>query len=130
VLRGRLDPNASDAAEREFGERRLLARIHRYTTERLRQEIEPVTAQDFLRFLLRWQHVAPGTQGEGRRGLLAVVEQLQGFELAAGSWEETVLPARVAHYRPEWLDDLCLSGEVMWARFGLPPPALRVARRP
>jgi len=126
VLRGRFDPNASDGGEPEFCERRLLARIHRYTTERLRQEIEPVTAQDFLRFLLRWQHVAPGTQGEGRRGLLAVVEQLQGFELAAGSWEETVLPARVAHYRPEWLDDLCLSGEVMWARFGLRLPAIGV----
>ena len=124
VLRGRFDPDASDGSETEFCERRLLARIHRYTTERLRQEIEPVTAQDFLRFLLRWQHVALDTQGEGRRGLLAVVEQLQGFELAAGSWEEAVLPARVAHYRPEWLDDLCLSGEVMWARLGLRLPAI------
>jgi ATP-dependent Lhr-like helicase len=54
---------------------------------------------------------------EGRRGLLAVIEQLQGFEVAAGSWEEAVLPARVAGYRPEWLDDLCLSGEVAWGRF-------------
>ena len=103
----------------EFCERRLLARIHRYTTDRLRREIEPVTAQDFMRFLLRWQHVAPGTQMEGRRGLLAVIEQLQGFEVAAGSWEEAVLPARVAGYRPEWLDDLCLSGEVVWGRFAL-----------
>ena len=70
-----------------------------------------------MRFLLRWQHVAPETQMEGRRGLLAVIEQLQGFEVAAGSWEEAVLPARVAGYRPEWLDDLCLSGEVAWGRF-------------
>ncbi len=92
VLRGRFDPERSVSGEMEFCERRLLARIHRYTTERLRQEIEPVTAQDFMRFLLRWQHVAPGSQCEGRRGLLAVVEQLQGFELAAGSWEEAVLP--------------------------------------
>src|SRR5262249_19360653 len=114
VLRGRFDPERSSSGEMEFCERRLLARIHRYTTERLRQEIEPVTAQDFVRFLLRWQHVAPGTQCEGRRGLLAVVEQLQGFELAAGSWEEAVFPTRVASYRPEWLDDLCLSGEVVW----------------
>jgi len=121
VLRGRFDPARSGGVE--FCERRLLARIHRYTTERLRQEIEPVTAQDFLRFLLRWQHVAPDTQREGRRGLLAVVEQLQGFELAAGSWEEAIFPARVASYRPEWLDDLCLSGEVVWARLGLRAPA-------
>ena len=87
--------------------------------ERLRREIEPVTAQDFVRFLLRWQHVAPFTQLEGRRGLLAVVHQLQGFELAAGAWEEAVLPARVAAYRPEWLDALCLSGELVWARLTL-----------
>jgi ATP-dependent Lhr-like helicase len=121
VLRGRFDPERSPGDGLEFCERRLLARIHRYTTERLRQEIEPVTAQDFLRFLLRWQHVAPGTACEGRRGLLAVIEQLQGFEVAAGSWEEAVLPARVASYRPEWLDDLCLSGEVAWARLALRP---------
>jgi len=118
ALRGRFDPERHEAGrDVEFCERRLLARIHRYTTDRLRREIEPVTAQDFMRFLLRWQHVAPETQMEGRRGLLAVIEQLQGFEVAAGSWEEAVLPARVAGYRPEWLDDLCLSGEVVWGRF-------------
>jgi ATP-dependent Lhr-like helicase len=121
ALRGRF--RSPDAAEEEFCERRLLARIHRQTTERLRREIEPVTAQDFVRFLLRWQHVAPLTQLEGRRGLLAVAEQLQGFELAAGAWEEAVLPARVAAYRSEWLDELCLSGELAWARLTLRDPA-------
>ncbi len=120
ALRGRFDPGRPGAeAPIEFCERRLLARIHRYTTERLRREIEPVTAQDLLRFLLRWQRVAPSTQLEGRRGLLATVEQLQGFELAAGSWEESIFPPRVAAYRPEWLDDLCLSGEVVWGRLSL-----------
>jgi ATP-dependent Lhr-like helicase len=115
ALRGRFDPARGDGAE-EWCARRLLARIHAYTQERLRREIEPVTAQDFMRFLLRWQHVAPGARREGRRGLLGVVEQLQGFELAAGSWEESVLPARVEGYRAEWLDALCLSGEVVWGR--------------
>ena len=71
----------------QFCARRLLARIHTYTRDRLRKEIEPVSAQDFIRFLLRWQHVAPGTQGEGRASVAAVVEQLQGFEVAAGAWE-------------------------------------------
>ncbi len=75
-----------------------------------------MSAQDFVRFLLRWQHAAPHAQLEGKRGLLAVIAQLQGFELAASAWEESVLPARVASYRPEWLDDLCLSGEIAWAR--------------
>jgi ATP-dependent Lhr-like helicase len=122
ALRGRFtDPLIT---HEEFCERRLLARIHRYTLERLRREIEPVTAQDFVRFLLRWQHVAPFTQLEGRRGLLAVAHQLQGFELAAGAWEEAVFPARIAAYRPEWLDQLCLSGELAWARLTLREPAL------
>jgi ATP-dependent Lhr-like helicase len=69
-----------------------------------------------VRFLTCWQHVAAGTQAEGRSGLLAVIEQLQGLEVAAGEWERQVLPARVAHYDPRWLDELCLAGEVAWAR--------------
>jgi ATP-dependent Lhr-like helicase len=126
ALRGRFsDPRGGE----EWCERRLLARIHRATTERLRREIEPVTAQDFLRFLLRWQHVAPGTQCEGRRGLLAVLEQLQGFGLAAGAWEASVLPARVAGYRTEWLDALCFAGELAWARLELPAADAGDARR-
>jgi len=78
-----------------------------------------VSAQDFLRFLLRWQHVAPGTQLEGKRGLLEAVQQLQGFEAPAVGWERHLLPARVAGYRGSWLDELCLSGEVTWARLSL-----------
>jgi len=103
----------------EFCARRLLARIHHYTQARLRREIEPVTARDFMRFLLRWQHVAPGTRREGRLGVLSVVEQLQGFELAAGAWERGVLASRVEGYRIEWLDDLCLSGDVTWGRLSI-----------
>ncbi len=116
AFRGRF--TVTDGPE-EFCARRLLARIHSYTQQRLRREIEPVTAQDFMRFLLRWQHLAPGTKREGRLGVLAVVGQLQGFELAAGSWEDAVLAARVEAYRSEWLDDLCLSGDVTWGRLSL-----------
>ena len=109
----------SSEGPEEFCARRLLSRIHIYTQQRLRREIEPVTAQDFMRFLLRWQHVAAGTKREGRLGVLAVVEQLQGFELAAGAWEEAVLRVRVESYRPEWLDDLCISGDVTWGRLSV-----------
>ena len=98
--------------------RRLLDRIHRYTRDRLRREIEPVSAQDFMRFLLRWQGVIGDSRRVGPGGLLAVVEQLQGFEAAVASWEADVLAARVAGYRPEWLDALCFSGEVVWGRLG------------
>src|SRR5207237_7476007 len=109
---------APDGPE-EFCARRLLARIHNYTQARLRREIEPVTAQDFMRFLLRWQHVAPGTRRERRLGVLSVVGQLQGFELAAGAWERGVLGSRVEGYRTEWLDELCLSGDLGWGRLSV-----------
>jgi len=118
AIRGRFSSPSSGSPE-EFCARRLLARIHAYTQQRLRREIEPVTARDFVRFLLRWQHVAAGTEREGRFGVLAVVEQLQGFELAAGAWEEAILGARVPGYRREWLDDLCLSGEITWGRLSV-----------
>jgi len=101
--------------------RRLLARIHAAAVERRRRAVEPVTALDLVRFLLRWQHVAPDSRLQGRQGVLAAIEQLQGFPAAAGAWEPSLLAARVEHFRPEWLDDLCLAGEVVWARLGLAP---------
>ena len=113
ILRGRFTPGA---AELEWCDRRLLARIHRYTLNRLRAEIEPVSAADFLRFLLHWQHVAGDDQVKGAEGLAAVIEQLEGFEIAAAAWENDVLPARVADYGAEQLDRLCLSGRVAWGR--------------
>jgi ATP-dependent helicase Lhr and Lhr-like helicase len=130
AIRGRFSPAApGEPAAVEYCARRLLARIHSYTRQRQRAEIEPVTARDFMRFLLRWQHVEPGTRREGRLGVLSVVEQLQGFELAAGAWENAVLAARVDGYRREWLDELCLSGQVTWGRLSVrdsePDPAPR-----
>jgi ATP-dependent helicase Lhr and Lhr-like helicase len=116
ALRGRF--TSRDGAE-EFCARRLLARIHAYTRQRLRAEIEPVSSRDFMRFLLRWQHVEPGTRREGRFGVLSVIEQLQGYELAAGAWENAILATRVEGYRREWLDELCLSGQVTWGRLSV-----------
>ena len=118
ALRGSFDPGLDGE---QWCARRLLARVHAYTQHRRRAEIEPVTAQDLMRFLLRWHHVAPGTQLQGRAGLLAVVDQLQGFELPAGAWEESVLTSRIEEYQPRWLEDLCLSGELVWGRLGLRP---------
>ncbi|HTT91626.1 MAG TPA: DEAD/DEAH box helicase [Acidimicrobiales bacterium] len=120
AMQGRFDPELG--TEQQWCARHLLARLHSYTQNRLRREIEPVTSQDFMRFLLRWQHVAVGTRRQGRAGLLSVIEQLQGFELAAGAWEEAIFPARVEGYQQRWLEDLCLSGEVTWGRLSLRPP--------
>jgi ATP-dependent Lhr-like helicase len=97
-------------------DRRLLARIQRYTLERLRREIEPVSAAQFLRFLACWQHVDPEHKLEGPRGVARVISQLAGFEVPAAAWEGSVLPARVRGYRRDWLDQLTLSGEVAWSR--------------
>ena len=113
VLRGHFSAGVTST---EWCERRLLARIHRYTLDRLRKEIEPVAAADFLRFLFKWQRVATGSRAEGPDGLGAVVDLLDGYQLAAGAWESEVLPARLTDYDPLWLDGLCLSGEIAWGR--------------
>jgi ATP-dependent Lhr-like helicase len=100
----------------EWCDRRLLARIHRYTMHRLRAEIEPVNAANFMRFLFVWQHVAPSARLRGIEGLQAVLAQLDGFEVAASGWERSVLPSRIDAYEASMLDMLCLTGEVGWAR--------------
>ncbi|MGH9337390.1 MAG: Lhr family helicase, partial [Vicinamibacteria bacterium] len=114
VLRGRFTSDPSE--EIEWCQRRLLARIHRLTLGALRREIEPVSTADFMRFLLRWQHVSPSSRLHGVEGLAQVVRQLQGYEVPAAAWEKHVLPARIADYQPELLDHLCFSGEVAWGR--------------
>src|SRR2546421_5782345 len=106
----------------EWCSRRLLARIHRYTLNRLRKEIEPVSAADFMRFLFVWQKVAPEHKVEGPQSVAATLDQLEGFEAPAGSWESEILPARVTDYDPAWLDALCVSGRLTWLR--LSPPRL------
>ena len=108
--------DGSGIKELEWCDRRLLARIHRYTLNRLRAEIAPVTAAEFMRFLLHWQHVADEARVNGVTGLAAVIEQLDGYELAAAAWEHDVLPARVRDYGAEQIDMLCLSGRVTWGR--------------
>ncbi len=113
VIRGKFTPGTT---ETEWSARRLLARIHSYTLNRLRQEIEPVATSDFIRFLLAWQKVAPDHQMEGPESLKAIIEQLEGVEAPAAAWEGELLPARMVEYDPAWLDALCLSGEVVWAR--------------
>ncbi|MCA8091268.1 DEAD/DEAH box helicase [Burkholderia anthina] len=120
VMRGRFTPGATVD---EWCERHLLARIHRYTVKRLRREIEPVERADFMRFLLHWQHLTPDTRGSGRDALAAVVEQLEGYEAAAGAWEDALLPARLTDYTAGGLDELCRSGKLVWTRIGAPARA-------
>jgi ATP-dependent Lhr-like helicase len=132
VLRGNFSGSATRAEspathETEWCERRLLARIHRLTVGTLRKQIEPVTAAQFMRWLLRWQHVAAGTQVSGERGALEVLRQLHGFEIPANAWERQVLARRIVDYDPKWLDQLCLTGAVGWGRLSPHPATLDYA---
>jgi ATP-dependent Lhr-like helicase len=139
ILRGKFTDDASRAGvpaphnqapheqgqqqrEIEWCDRRLLARIHRLTVATLRKQIQPVTAAQFMRWLLRWQKLAPGSQMQGERATLEVLRQLQGFEIPANAWERNVLARRIANYDPQWLDQLCLTGAVGWGRLS-PHPA-------
>jgi len=117
VLRGKFRPQAID---QEWCDRRLLAPIHRLTIDRLRAEIQPVSPQDFYRFLFTWQRADRAHRVEGLDGLQSVLEQLDGCELPLAAWESAVLTARVADYDPEWLDRLCFSGRIGWARLSAP----------
>ncbi|HEX6570694.1 MAG TPA: hypothetical protein VF055_01645, partial [Steroidobacteraceae bacterium] len=115
---------ASDATQ--WCERRLLARIHRYTVKRLRAEIEPVPSRDFVRFLFDWHGVTGDTRRQGPDSVPAVLNQLAGFDVPAGAWETEVLPTRIAGYEPEWLDEHCVAGRYLWAR--LAPRAVNAER--
>ena len=119
ILRGQF----TQLEDREWCERRLLARIHRLTLGTLRAQIAPVTASQFMEWLLRWQHLTPGTQAHGERGLLEVLRQLQGFDVPASSWEVDILARRIADYDAQLLDRLCLMGTVGWGRMS-PHPAI------
>jgi ATP-dependent helicase Lhr and Lhr-like helicase len=121
VLRGSFTPRGSEGApleetDPEWCERRLLARIHRYTIRTLRAEIEPVSAADFMRYLLDWQGVTRDPRPEGIESLAACIAQLEGYEIPAAAWESDVLPARLQEYDPNWLDTLCQTGRALWAR--------------
>jgi len=112
VLRGRF----TGADQLEWCDRRLLARIHRLTLEGLRRQIAPVSPQQFLRFLARYQHVQPASRLRGQAGLLTLIEQLEGFEAPAGHWERYLLPNRLEEYDPAWLDAVTFFGQVAWGR--------------
>ena len=121
VLQGRFTDPESDTVE--WCARRLLARMHAYSRSSRRKAVEPVSAVDFLRFALRWQHVAPGTELKGATGVRVAIEQLQGFEAGAAAWEPEILRRRVADYQPAYLDRLCHDGEVTWLRLSAGQPA-------
>ncbi|ADO74765.1 DEAD/DEAH box helicase [Stigmatella aurantiaca] len=122
VLRGQFRPMLNPRSPEvpppplEWCDRRLLQRIHRLTVGRLRKEIEPLSAQDFMRFLFRWHHLEELDALRGSTGLLKAVTLLQGYEAPASAWERFLLPARMKGYTPDLLEHVCYGGEVAWGR--------------
>ncbi|HBN23032.1 MAG TPA: hypothetical protein DD412_07325 [Holosporales bacterium] len=114
VFRGNFTPGFD---ELEWCERRLLARVNKYTLTKLRREIEPVSASDFMRFLFSWQGVSSDEKPEGVEALRGVLDQLEGFEAPAASWERDIFSSRIKNYDHTWMDTLCLSGSAVWGRF-------------
>lgn len=114
IFRGKFSPNTD---LEEWCERRLLARIHRYTLQRLRNEIKPVSVVKFMHFLFSWHHVLPDKKKSGPEALLQTLTQLEGFHAPSTSWEGDILPSRIKDYDHNWLDILCISGKLMWGRF-------------
>src|SRR5262249_38982582 len=106
--------------DQEWCDRRLLARIHRLTIDRLRAEIQPVSPQDFYRFLFTWQRLDKEHRAKGVEGLQSVLEQLDGYEVPLAAWESAILGSRLTDYDPEWLDQLCFSGRIGWGRLSVP----------
>ncbi len=126
ILRGNFTGQVT-GGEVEWCERRLLSRIHHLTVATLRKQVEPVTPAQFMRWLLRWQHIAPQSQLAGERGLLQALRQLQGFEIPANAWEKQVLARRINDYDPAALDQLCLTGAIGWGRLSPHPATLEEA---
>ena len=135
ALRGIFEhPPTTDPHAEEWCERRILQRIHRLTVGNLRKQVEPVTPAIFMRWLLDWHHLAPHSEAQpqltGEEAVLAAIEQLEGFEAPAIEWERTLLPARVANYQPQWLDNLCLAGVLAWGRISPHPAWLKTSTDP
>jgi ATP-dependent Lhr-like helicase len=131
VLRGRFTPtdavaDGSAASPIEWCHRRMLARIHRLTIDGLRKQIQPVDVSTFWRFLARHHGLLPAGRKSGVNGLFDVIAMLQGVDAPAVCWEQDLLPSRIAAYQPNWLDELCLAGDIGWGR--LFPPAQNADR--
>lgn len=113
VVSGEFTP---DSAGAQWCDAEVLRMLRRRSLAALRREIEPVPPRALATFLPRWQQI--GSSARGVEALAATVEQLQGAAVPASALERLVLPGRVADYSPAQLDELCASGEVLWAGSG------------
>ncbi|MET0447127.1 MAG: ATP-dependent helicase [Aeromicrobium sp.] len=116
LTEGEFSPHTTGS---EWVEPSVLRRIRSRSLAAARQQVEPVDAVTFARFLPAWQGV--GSTLRGTEGVLATIDQLAGLALPASAWESLVLPARVRDYSPAMLDELTSAGEVLWSGAGTLP---------
>lgn len=98
----------------QWCDRYNLERIHRMTLARVRAEIEPCADHEYAAFRLRWMRVGGVELPADQSGVAAVLEQLSGIAATPEIWEHAIIPARIAGYRPEMLDLVCMSGRMKW----------------
>ena len=116
MVRGELLPGGT---EREWCDSEVLRRVRRASLARLRKEVEAADTRELARFLPSWQNVdAFRRAGAGIDRLREALVPLQGVSLTPKVWEQDVLPRRLGAYSPNWLDELCTSGELVWVGAG------------
>jgi len=108
--------------EEEWCDRRLLARIHRQTLQKLRNQVEPVSPAVLMQFLLAW-HGLGEDRAEGPEAVRLALMRLRGFIAPAAAWEAALLPARVERYASAHLDSVLAAGQFTWIRAGAEPVA-------
>jgi ATP-dependent Lhr-like helicase len=121
VVDGEFRPGATGT---EWCSVEVLRRLRSRSLAALRQEVEPVDAATLGRFLPVWHGITGTSVGSSLRGidgLAQVIDQLAGVSLPASSWESLVLPARLPNYSQAWLDELTVTGEVIWSGNGVLP---------
>ena len=127
----RTGPNTivQSGGDKEWCERRLLHRIHRYTIDAHRESIKPVSLQVYMQFLFELHDMQPATPAARVPGIATadtlrrILQQLDGITAPATAWEGDILPARMPQYDPAWLDQLCISGQISWGRLLQPREA-------
>jgi len=102
---------AKQEGDTQWCERRLLARIHRYSRERRRRAVKPVAPADFMRFLIRWHSL-----DDGNSELEQALAALEGWCAPVLAWEQNLLKNRCNEYDPLMLDRQFLCGALTWFR--------------
>jgi len=107
-------------AEPEWCDAEVMRRLRRRTLARARDEIAPVDAATLGRFLPAWHGIGEGLKGRDR--LMEALLQLEGLSVGWGLLDRVLLPARVPGYRPEDLDMLAATGQIVWVGRGAAGP--------